>query len=76
MVASMQMIKEAAVDIVARAIYETMPETDGREFVDGFQVSPSTTLTWRQLLECGDHAVEPYRKAALAAIEAIRDMQD
>ncbi len=69
-------ITNAAINIVARAIYETMPETDGGDFVDGFQVSPGGVLSWSQVLESGDQYAEPYRKAARAAIEAMREMTD
>lgn len=72
----MQTITEAAIDIVARAIYENMPETDSGEYVDGFCVSPGGELSWNQMLECGNHAVAPYRKAAKAAITVIREMAD
>lgn len=72
----MQTITEAAINIVARAIYETMPETDSGEYVDGFCVSPGGDLSWNQMLECGDRAVAPYRKAARAAIVAMLEMAD
>ena len=69
-------INEAAIDVIAKAIYETMPETDGGEHLDGFRVSPAGDLSWNQIVECGDHAVEPYRKAARAAMAAMREMTD
>ena len=72
----LQTIDEAAIDAVAKSIYETMPEHDSGEFVDGFQVSPGGDLSWNQIVECGDHAVELYRKAARAAIATMREMAD
>lgn len=69
-------ITKAAVDIVARAIYETMPESDSGEYIDGFKVSPGGDLSWSQILECGDQYAEPYRKAARAAMDAMREMVD
>lgn len=72
----LQTITDAAIDIVARAIYENMPETDSGEYVDGFCVSPGGELSWSQMLESGDHAVAPYRKAARAAIIVMRELTD
>ncbi len=72
----MKSITEAAIDNVAKAIYDTMPETDGGEYLDGFRVSPAGDLSWNQIIECGDHAAEPYRKAARAALAVIREMEN
>ncbi len=70
-----QTIDEATIDVIAKAIYETMPETDSGEYIDGFQVSPGGELSWSQILELGNHA-ELYRTAARAAMTAMRELAD
>lgn len=65
--------REALIEIGAKALYDETPLEEGGEAIDGFQVSPNTTVTWAQIVEHDGYAeiASDFRRMARTVLTAV-----